>query len=401
MPWDLRMIIRIFPFLLPAQLYLGWAVSRIIAKFYPGRAIIVWPGIIGMIIWVNLLPLSILYYDKINRLSQLFLLRNQTGSADYLILYPFWIGLIITVEVLPYFLTLDGISGLSSLVSGIRHEKIRYWKSILQMAILVFFTVFVFIRSYTDTTHIRLRQSTVSIPDLPPELKGLSLSLTADIQVDRYSGAGRLEKLESRIRQADSDLLFFAGDLVTRGQDFISRGLQFMCSADSTVPRFACMGDHDYWANPQKIRTGLSNCGWNFPENQNMLIRHNGKSILITGITYIYSKKISAGDLDRLFSSAPDADLKIVLVHQPARIVIEKAEKYGYDLLLAGHTHGGQIVFHPFGYSLTPSRFENEFYTGTHRFGKLTVVVTNGTGLTLAPLRYGAPAELTKIILSN
>ncbi len=77
------------------------------------------------------------------------------------------------------------------------------------------------------------------------------------------------------------------------------------------------------------------------------------------------------------------------------------AKKYGYHLMLAGHTHGGQIVFKPFGYSLTPSRFENEHFSGYKKDAEITLIVTNGIGLTLAPLRYNAQSEISKINLVN
>lgn len=159
----------------------------------------------------------------------------------------------------------------------------------------------------------------------------------------------------------------------------------------------ACMGDHDFWANPVKISNGLDQCGWNFLENEHHLIEHKGKKILITGITYIYSRRITPAHLRELLESAPAADLKILLVHQPASMVMKAAQEFGYDLLLAGHTHGGQVVFKPFGIPLTPSRLENKFYSGYGEYKDMPVIVTNGVGLTLAPIRYQAPAEVVKI----
>jgi hypothetical protein len=91
--------------------------------------------------------------------------------------------------------------------------------------------------------------------------------------------------------------------------------------------------------------------------------------------------------------------LRILLSHQPAEHVVEQAASHGYDLILAGHTHGGQIVLHPLGIPFTPSMRETKFYSGVYRLGESTVVVTNGVGLTLAPIRYHAPAEITSIVL--
>jgi hypothetical protein len=79
--------------------------------------------------------------------------------------------------------------------------------------------------------------------------------------------------------------------------------------------------------------------------------------------------------------------------------VIQSAVAHGVDLLLAGHTHGGQIEFHPLGIPLTASMRETRYYTGVHREDSTTVVVTNGVGISIAPLRYHAPAEVTTIVV--
>jgi hypothetical protein len=91
--------------------------------------------------------------------------------------------------------------------------------------------------------------------------------------------------------------------------------------------------------------------------------------------------------------------VRILLAHQPAEEVIEMAAAAGYDIVLAGHTHGGQIVFHPLGIPLTPSMRETKYYRGHHMVGGMHVVVTRGVGLTLAPVRYHARAEVTTVVL--
>ena len=159
------------------------------------------------------------------------------------------------------------------------------------------------------------------------------------------------------------------------------------------------MGDHDWWSASQRIPDELRSCNWQFLNDQHHIIDYKGAKLLVTGITYIYSRKISLPRLETLLANAPDADLKIILVHQPANSVLKSAKKYGYHLLLAGHTHGGQIVFRPFGFELTPTQSENNYYNGQNILGNLNVFISNGIGLTLVPLRYQAPAEIIQISL--
>ena len=102
-----------------------------------------------------------------------------------------------------------------------------------------------------------------------------------------------------------------------------------------------------------------------------------------------------------MLDRAPDADLRILLVHQPAEWLLNQASERSYDLLVAGHTHGGQIVIHPLGIPVTASMRETGYYSGEYTLGSMAIVVTNGVGLTLAPVRYHAPAEVTTIVLGT
>jgi predicted MPP superfamily phosphohydrolase len=90
-----------------------------------------------------------------------------------------------------------------------------------------------------------------------------------------------------------------------------------------------------------------------------------------------------------------------MLTHQPSEWLVDYSLKQGYNLFVAGHTHGGQIVFPVPGFLLTGSSFETDYVTGFYQVGEMLVSVNNGLGMTLAPVRYHAPAEVTLILLKN
>ena len=104
--------------------------------------------------------------------------------------------------------------------------------------------------------------------------------------------------------------------------------------------------------------------------------------------------------LENALKNQPPNELRVLVAHQPAMPLVAAARANGIDLVLAGHTHGGQIVFRPFGIPITPSRFETRYVSGLYHAGATAVVVTNGVGFTLTPVRYQAPAEVTTITLS-
>lgn len=401
MPWFLRMIVTVFFLTILIYAYIAWRLTNAISIISSISPRLVRCFVILFFTFLNLLPMFILINYGLGNSRNLFLLNDKINWLDYGMGFPYWIGLILIIEILPYFLSMDLLS-LIIRMTGAFYQK--YWikgQAMLKIGVTTFFIFYIPIRSFIDTNHVKIISHQIPIKNLPDELINLNLTLVGDIQIDRYSSKSKLERFQRQLKKANGDLLFFAGDLVTNGKRFIAKGLQELCSIQASQGRVACMGDHDFWANPVQISNGLINCGWEFLQNKHYLFHYKNHKILITGVTYIYSKQTPVDELRALFVNAPEADLKIVLVHQPAKVVLEMASQYGYHLFLAGHTHGGQLVFHPFGISLTPSQFENKIYRGYKKYDSLSVVVTNGIGLTLAPLRYGSPAEVTKITFAQ
>ena len=401
MPWPLRMILRVAPFVAIAGLYVGWRVSRSLITLFAVTAWKVRLAVFLVVILLNLLPLVILTtYDR-NPGETFFLSQTQLQTADFLFNFPYWIGLAIVIEAFFYILAIDIVATLFRIIPAIRPQNWQKWQSILTLCATGFFIIYVPLRVYFDTYHVRQDTMKIEIANLPPALENLRLGFISDVQVDRYTQQTKLSRLDAELAEVNADLLLFSGDLVTSGQRFIDQGVNFLGQTSAPLGQIACMGDHDHWANPHKIANGLKHQNWSFLQDQHQLINYEGHKILVTGITYIYSRRIPGHRLRQLMESAPDADLKIALVHQPSELVINTAKKYGYHIVLAGHTHGGQIVFRPFGFSLTATQFENRFYSGFYETDNLPVIVTNGVGLTLAPIRYQAPAEVTVIEFQN
>jgi predicted MPP superfamily phosphohydrolase len=267
----------------------------------------------------------------------------------------------------------------------------------MKIFLLGFFIIYVGYRVYTDTYTVRTVSHDLKFKNLPSSLKNLTLLLIADVQIDRYTQESKILEFKDQLKANPADIVFFAGDIITSGTHYIPQGLRVMCDTQSKLGRIACVGDHDFWSDASRIAKGLTDCGWTFLNNTHHIIQHDSAQILITGVTHVYSKRTSNRELEKLLNNAPQADLKILLVHQPAEIVLDAAEKYGYHLLLAGHTHGGQVVFKPFGFTITPTQFENNIYSGFGVWKTLKVFVSNGIGISLMPLRYRAASEILRI----
>jgi predicted MPP superfamily phosphohydrolase len=401
MPWFLRMLLYIAPLILIVQLYIGWRFQYAFRQLFPQRKKRIKGVTLGVIAFLNVFPVIMILSAITGHLRSLFIFQNHLQWQDFIFLFPYWWGLILAVEVFPYFLLLDAGSFVLSWKAIPRISFVPVLLNYLKLFLVVFFAFYVGFRIYSDTYHIHVVDYTIRLEKLPQSLTNLKLTLLGDIQVDRYTQNTKLDDLRKKLQQHPSDILFFSGDLVTNGSFYISQGMETICAMSAREGKFACMGDHDYWADGKRISKGMKKCGWTFLQNAHHLVNIKGNSVLITGVTQIYSRKISAGDLNQLLSEAPAADLKILLVHQPSPFIIESAKKHGYNLVLAGHTHGGQIQFKPLGFTFTPSMLETPYFSGIYNMGNVYVAVTNGIGLTFAPVRYQAPAEITTLTLRS
>ena len=400
MPWPVRTVLMVALIALPLYGYFWVRLASAISTVVPvPRSRARWIVLVVLCL-LYALPVTFLLYYYNGWTRDLFIFQTQLSVLDYIMHFPFWWGLIIVLESVPFFLVLDMSSPFTRLWPTFRPRWLR-WQAYAKVAFVSGAVLYIPIRSYADTYQVRDTRTQISIETLPEELEGLRISLVADLQIDRSTGLQKVRQVNEILRTTEPDILFFAGDLVTSGKAFIPLASEAICPPEGRLANIAVMGDHDYWADKDTIPEIMRNCGWSFLENQHSLLSVRGQTILVTGITHVYSSRIGAPALHALLQLAPRADLKILIVHQPAESLVHIAAQHGYDLILAGHTHGGQIVFHPFGIPFTPSRLETDYYSGVYQAGAAHVVVTNGIGLTLAPVRYHAPSEVTTLQLSH
>jgi predicted MPP superfamily phosphohydrolase len=398
MPWAVRTLLLISAVAFPLCLYVALRVAGSIGFLKPGlkrRARRLALLAVGLL---YLLPAAFLALRLLGHSGAVTAFVQQGAWVDLLYTYPVWISLIVVLELVAPFLVMD-IASLIARFAAPARRGLREILARVRIALAAGLLLYVPVRAYLDTAVVRDTAEEIRITRLHPALDGLRVTLVGDTQADRFTGEGKLGRMQEIVRSGNPQLLVSTGDIVTDGTDHLDEARRAMCGIRGSLASFSVMGDHDHWSAPAAIRSYLVACGWRFLDNRHERIAHGGATILVSGVTHIYSRRMNGGDLDRFLDEAPEADLKILVAHQPAEFLVEMAAARGYHLVLAGHTHGGQIVFHPLGIPLTPSMRESKYYTGVHRLDATTVVTTNGVGLTLAPVRYHAPAEVSRLTL--
>lgn len=365
--------------------------------------------IIGFIVYVNFyMILVIIAYLYSFITSGDRPVPPESSLFDSFILFPFWISMIVFVQCGLLFLLLDLLKLVFLPIYKKYKGKLLPIQAKIILVLTVIFIVYVPIRVIYDFNTVSLRVVEFKKKNLPADLLGFKIAFISDIQVDRYTNDTRLDRYISKVNSTNADLVLIAGDLITSTPNYINTSAKYVGSLNSKYGIYSCVGDHDNWAywrdsdrSLREVKDALQKNNVQMIDNGKKVINVNNSGVNITFVTNTYVETISKGTLDTLASLDKDYGLKIFLTHQPRNNFIESAAKHNYDLLLAGHTHGGQVTFlFPF-YNLSATLVETKYVRGDFKFGDMLMIVTRGLGMSLLPLRYNSTPEVTLIVLGQ
>ncbi len=399
MPWSLRMTLLLALVGSLIHIYVALKIANALAEvigWHKRRAR--WLALF-FVLWFNAYPLllAVSYFLGIGNL--LSTLQSPGAFAKALLVYPFWLGLVFAAQLAMFFILLDIANIFLSRFSGNYRARWATHRVRIALALTGIIAVYAMVRVYTDTWTVRTREREVAIANLPAELEGFRIVHIADLQAAWETNGGKLQNYVDIVNRLEPDVIFFSGDLVTSGTEFIETGAQALSRMVPKYGVYACIGDHDLFSDKQRVKSSLQENGINVLDNLAAIIPVGSSAVSITGVTYAYRERPTPTTLASIEEQRPKGAINIFLVHQPAHSMVDYAKEKGYELFLAGHTHGGQIAFPLPGFLLTGSSFETRYVTGFYQVGKMLVSVNNGLGLTLAPIRYQAPAEVTFIRL--
>ena len=359
------------------------------------------------LIWMNLYPLVLIIIFTYFAISGAYVTAPQSRIIDYLLIYPFWTFFILIIQCCLFFLPLDLLKLISYMVLRKTRLNLIKIRSSLLFLIIGFFLFYIPIRIVYDYVGVSVRIIQYEKQILPASLENFKIAFIADIQADHYTDERRLQKFINTVNSLNPDLILIAGDLITTGPDYIELSAREVGKLKAKYGVYSCVGDHDNWAYRKdyvrslaEVKSALNYHNVQMIDNDIKKIKVDSAEIEITFITNTYVESVSQSVLDSL-STNSSGNFKIFLTHQPRAKLITAAQKNNFDLLLAGHTHGGQITFvFPF-IQLTPTLFETKYIRGDFWFGDMLMVVTRGLGMSLAPIRYNSTPEVTLIVLKN
>jgi predicted MPP superfamily phosphohydrolase len=229
----------------------------------------------------------------------------------------------------------------------------------------------------------------IGLPGLPRAWDGLSLIHLTDLHFSPCFDRRFFEAVANEAAAWDADIVAFTGDLVDHDAtiDWIEPVLSRLRGRLGT---FAILGNHDLEHDPRTIRRVLEQAGFTDLDGRWTELACDDSVLAVGGTSFPWGPR-----LDR--AAMPAADFRLLLSHAPDRLF--QAARWGIDLMLSGHNHGGQVRLPGIGPLFMPSLYSRHFDRGFFRAGPTLLYV--GQGLAGEhPIRYGGcPPELTRLVL--
>jgi predicted MPP superfamily phosphohydrolase len=242
----------------------------------------------------------------------------------------------------------------------------------------------------------RVREVDVPIAGLPAALHGFTIVQISDVHVGPTVKRPYVRAIVDVVNRLNADAVAVTGDLVDGRVDDLRSEVQPLAELRARHGSFFVAGNHEYYSGAEEWSAHLRTLGLQVLTNEHVTIAHDGARLVLAGVSdwsahhFIPAHR---SDPQAALAGAPaDAALRVLLAHQPRSA--PAAEQAGFDLQLSGHTHGGQ--FWPWNLFVP---LQQPFTAGLHRFQRLWVYTSRGTGYWGPPVRLGAPSEITRLRL--
>lgn len=266
----------------------------------------------------------------------------------------------------------------------------------------------------TNVYNYRIRRSDIPIADLPDEFDGFTIVQFSDVHVGTLNDKEQVARGIELMNQAGGDIICFTGDMVNSQTQEIHGWEEVFSKLDAPDGVYSVLGNHDYglharweseeasFRNRRELQDIERNMGWRLLMNENRVIERNGKKLAVIGVENWGSKAYfpKYGKLDEACRGCEDADVKVLLSHDPSHWDAQvRPDQPDIDLTLSGHTHGFQFGIEWNGWQWSPSQWVYPQWAGLYTKARQHLYVNRGFGVLGYPGRVGILPEISVLTL--
>ena len=258
-------------------------------------------------------------------------------------------------------------------------RKIFKWLTII---FIVIFLTILYAR-YIGTLGFDTKEYTIYDEEISSGFDGLKIVHFSDLHYNRAITLDKVKKIIKEVNLINPDIVVFTGDLIdqdaTLSSDDYDDLTNLLNDINAKYGKYAVMGNHDYVSDMDSIIDVYDNSGFNYLDNEyDIIYNERNESIFIGGVSSASYKMDDISKTMKYFDKN-DTDYKIVLVHEPD-ISDEIVDDYSVDLILAGHSHNGQIRIPLIGAVYTP-HYARKYYDEYYDIDGTNLYISSGIGV--------------------
>ncbi|MCZ1007883.1 metallophosphoesterase [Streptomyces lydicus] len=247
---------------------------------------------------------------------------------------------------------------------------------------------------YGTVTTLRgpaVKRVTIPLTKLPRAAHGFRIAVVSDIHLGPILGRAHTQRVVEVINRTAPDLVAIVGDLVDGNVTDLAPAAEPLRDLRSRFGAYFVTGNHEYYSGAAQWVDHVRELGVHPLENA----RTELPGFDLAGVNDIAGQTEHTGpDYDAALSGRDPSRAVVLMAHQP--VTIHDTVRFGVDLQLSGHTHGGQMW--PFAYLADAT---NPTVAGLERYGDTQLYVTRGVGAWGPPVRVGAPPDVTVVELAS
>ena len=258
------------------------------------------------------------------------------------------------------------------------------------LILLLIILLLVIYARYEGTNGLITKEYKIETADISNSFDGIKIVHFSDLHYKRIINKDRTKEIVDEINLINPDIVIFTGDLIDKDFDVSDEDIEdltlLLNNINSKYGKYAIIGNHDYVRDDDILNDIYNNSSFVLLKNSyDIIYGDNNDKLFIGGVdTYSYDK----ADIDKTmeyFEDNEDIDYKIILVHEPDYIDTITS-KYNVNLVLAGHSHNGQVRLPIIGPIITPDNAK-KYYEPYYKIDKTKLYISGGIGNSVVNFR--------------
>lgn len=265
----------------------------------------------------------------------------------------------------------------------------KRWLRVAVSVILIVVGIVLYAR-FIGTMGFDTKEYTLYSDSLPYGFDGIKIVHFSDLHYNRAITSSKVDKIIQEINLINADIVVFTGDLIDKDMVIKDSDYQYLTNVfrkiNAKYGKYAILGNHDY-DDYDKVVKVFDDSDFKYLENSYEIIYNkDNEKIFIGGIGNVSYGLDDIDETMEYFNSNDDIDYKIMLVHEPD-ISDDIVDNYNVNLILAGHSHNGQVRLPIIGAIYTPPHAKN-YYDEYYSIKGTDLYISSGIGVSTINYRF-------------